>query len=154
MNLLLTRDYEGTDCTQGKLTCDGYSAETMERPWMPKDDAPCGKKGASCVPRGLYRLVPHDSEAHPKTWALVNPKLWVYHWDSDVPELQKGCARTLVLIHAANWVEELRGCVAPGRGRAIEPSGRRMVTQSRLAVVQLQAAIRWGMDIEHSLEIR
>jgi len=128
-------------------------ADTMERPWIPAVGAPCGTKGVSCVPAGTYRLVPHDSEAHPKTWALVNSALWVYHWDTDVPLQQRPLARTLVLIHSANFAAELRGCIAPGKGRAIDPSGRRMVTQSRIAMSQLQALLPWGDGIEHLLEI-
>jgi hypothetical protein len=59
-------------------------------------------------------LVPHNSEAHPDTWALVNPQLDVMHWDSEVPPDRVGRVRTTVLIHPANYVTELRGCLAPG----------------------------------------
>lgn len=153
MKLTLHRDYLGTDCTQGKLTCGDFMADTMERPWVPSPSSPCGTKGVSCVPPGTYRLVPHNSEAHPNTWALVSPALWVYHWDENVPTTQKGLARTLVLIHAANYASELRGCIAPGKGRFLEPSGRRMVTQSKIATGQLLALLPWGMDKEHLLEV-
>ncbi len=153
MKISLVRDYLGTDCSQGKLTGITYAADTMERPWVPVPNAPCGKKGVSCIPAGTYRLVPHNSEAHPRTWALVNPSLWVYHWDEDIPAAQKGLARTVVLLHSANYASELRGCIAPGKGRHVETNGRRMVTNSRIAMSQLQALLPWGMGIEHSLEI-
>lgn len=151
MNLTLIRDYKGTDCSQGKLTGGGYAAETMERPWIPHATAPCGQKGVSCVPAGIYKLVLHNSENHPRTWALVNPELWVYHWDEDVPPPEHGLARTLVLIHPANYASELRGCIAPGRARVGDPSGRKMVTQSRIAMADLQSIIAW--ENGHTLEI-
>lgn len=153
MKLTLLRDYKGPDCSLGKLSTDGFSSETMERPWVPSPSAPCGKKGVSCVPPGFYRLVPHNSEAHPMTWALVNPKLWVYHWEQEVPPEHAAFARTVVLIHVANRASELRGCIAPGRGRATEASGARMVTQSRLAMADLQAVLGWSPTTEHLLEI-
>lgn len=151
MNLTLHRDYKGDDCSQGKLTLPGFSYDTIERPWKPHPTAPCGQKGVSCVPVGTYKLVKHNSENHPRTWALVNPSLWVYHWDEDVPVGQFGIARTLVLIHPANWATELRGCIAPGRSRAVDPAGRKMVTMSRIAMAELQSVLPW--EDGHELEI-
>lgn len=151
MKLALTRDYSGADCSQGRLQLLELTLDTMERPWIPAASAPCGTKGVSCVPVGEYKLVRHNSEAHPRTWALVNHDLWVYHWDEDVPADRKGVARTLVLLHAANFAAELRGCIAPGMGRAVVGS-RRMVTQSRLAMDALQHRLSW--DDDHLLSIQ
>jgi hypothetical protein len=123
---------------------------TLERPWVPCEgiesfqapqSPPCGMKGVSCVPPGLYRLVPHNSEAHPHTVALVNPELWVYHFEEEVPPERRGIARTAVLIHPANRVEELRGCIAPGWERV-----GYTVQQSRRAFAQL--AIEWPSELE------
>ena len=150
MKLTLIRDYRGPDCSQGRIQLLDLTLDTMERPWIPAATAPCGTKGVSCVPVGEYTLVRHNSEAHPRTWALVNPDLWVYHWDEDVPPEQRGKARTLVLIHAANFAAELRGCIAPGQGRAVI-NNRRMVTHSRLAMDALQKRLSW--DDEHLLEV-
>ena len=152
MRLTLVRDYQGTDCTQGKLSLLDATWHTMERPWVPIIKAPCGRKGVSCVPPGLYRLVRHNSEGHPRVWALVNADLWVYHWDEDVPAERRGIARTVVLIHVANFASELRGCIAPGTGRAIVEGGRRMVTHSADALADLKARLSW--DDEHEIEIR
>lgn len=151
MNTTLMRDYLGRDCTVGKLAISGESFDTMERPWVPTTDAPCGRKGVSCVPAGTYQLVRHNSEAHPNTFALVNPDLWVYHWDNQVPAHQLGVARTLVLIHVANWASELRGCIAPGLGRSIDPEGRRMVTSSGAAMRKIQKLLPFAES--HTLEI-
>lgn len=151
MKLSLIRDYLGADCSQGKLTASGEVFDTMERPWVPSADGPCGRKGVSCIAPGTYRLMRHNSEAHPNTWALVNPDLWVYHWDDDVPPEQVGVARTLVLLHSANWASELRGCIAPGAGRAIDPKGRRMVTSSKVAMRRIQDMLPY--DDSHTIEI-
>lgn len=153
MKLVLRRDWSDAACSMGRMVADSFHAETMERPWVPIDAAPCGQKGVSCVPKGLYDLVVHDSEAHPRTWALVNPDLWVYHWDQDVPKPRFGLARTLVLIHAANYASELRGCIAPGKGRAIDSGNRRMVLSSRAAMAELQSLLPWSSNTKHQLEI-
>lgn len=150
MNILLTRDHCGTDCTLGRLIVNGDSFHTIERPWVFEPNAPCGKKGISCVPPGIYRLIKHTSEAHPKTWALVNPSRWVYHFDEDVPAGQHGLARTEILIHSANWAAELMGCIAPGLGR-LKDHDKWMVTASRKAMAAIQSMMTWTND--HSIEI-
>lgn len=122
----IIRDIHLPTATLGRFDFLDILLFTLERPWVPYDEVqfsgrppPCGKKGVSCVPPGIYTLEPHDTEAHPNTVALINPDLWVYHWENDVPPDQKGYARTCVLIHPANRPEELRGCIAPGTTRDI-----------------------------------
>jgi hypothetical protein len=73
--------------------------------------------------------------------ALVNEALWVYHLDEDVPAERRGYARTAVLIHPANYVAELRGCIAPGWERV-----GFTVQDSRRAFEQLRVA--WPAQIE------
>jgi hypothetical protein len=154
VRLTSIRDYLGSDCTQGILTLEsGFTAgpwQTIEPPWIPTPHAPCGLKGQSCFPEGEYKLVRHDTEAHPRTWALVNPDLWVYHWDEDVPAGRVGLARTVCLLHPANFARELKGCCAPGMVRDLDDaSGRKMVKRSAEAMRQIQAAIPW--DDSHTL---
>lgn len=136
----------------GKLSfstpVEDFAADTMERPWVPTPLCRGGASGRSCVPEGIYKLERHNSEAHPNTWALVNPDLDVVHWeDRDRPNL-----RALVLIHVANWVRELRGCIAPGFGRMVGDDGLHQVTQSRRAMIELKRLLPYSD--EHSLEIR
>jgi hypothetical protein len=118
---------------------------TIERPWAPIDAAPCGQKGISCIPAGTYRLEPHNTEQHKNVWALVNPSLWVYHLESDVPKPRLGLARTAVLIHIANWASELRGCIALGKSRA-KVDGLWMVKNSADAVNELRMALAGQFD--------
>lgn len=151
MILTLTRDYQDTTCSQGILKIGDHLFQTMERPWISQAHAPCGRKGVSCIPPGVYQLFRHNTEAHPHTFALVNPTKWVYHFDEDVPVNQVGLARTCVLIHAANYASELRGCIAPGMARSVD-GARRMVTNSRMAMTEILSLLPW-VGGEHTLEI-
>lgn len=141
----IVRDYRDPRCTLGVLAVNGLKIQTLERSWVPSPLGLCGTKGVSCVPAGEYKLVPHNSEAHPKVWALVNPALGVYHWDADVPA---GCAiaRTVALIHAANYPEELRGCIATGKQR-VKANGAWWISQSRDALNELRNALQSSYDI-------
>jgi hypothetical protein len=145
--LTLFRESSSSFATLGYFDTSPHRIFTLERPWVPAspfaadDFIVCGRKGVSCVPPGLYRLVPHNTEAHPHTVALVNPDLWVYHLDDDVPSHQRGYARTAVLIHPANYVAELRGCIAPGWAR-----DGNTVLESRRAFAQL--ALDWPRELE------
>jgi uncharacterized protein DUF5675 len=152
VRLTLARDYADSVCTLGTLSLESGSRmppfQTIEPPWMPVPAAPCGLKGRSCLPPGRYLLMRHDSELHPRTWALVAPELWVYHWDTSVPAGQRGRARTLSLIHIANYAGELRGCIGIGKLRATDGLGRRMVQRSADAMRDLQDLLPWTDDHE------
>jgi hypothetical protein len=127
------------------LNANGRSWQTLERPWVASELNACGMKGISCVPVGTYKLVPHNSEAHPKVWALINPTLGVYHWDDDVP-ITCSLARTMVLIHAANYPEELRGCIAVGKSRA-KANGVWWIQRSRDALNELRSAVQASYEL-------
>jgi Family of unknown function (DUF5675) len=150
VNLLLTRDQPPPPaCTLGVFTVADLVLNTMERPWVP--DPTGGAGGApliSCVPPGLYQLVLHDTPEHPKTWALVNHELGVYHEPGDIPEGTIG--RYACLIHPGNYAADVEGCIAPGMTR--EWNGVLwMVTSSQVAMRQLQAAVPWTTG--HTLQI-
>jgi hypothetical protein len=145
MNLFLTRDFRDPTVTLGTLSVNDYRWQTLERPWIASGLSIAGTKGVSCVPAGIYKLVPHNSESHPKVWALVNPVLQVYHWDQDVPKPMLGIARTTVLIHSANYASELRGCIAPGKER--KKNGVWGVFRSRDALNELRNAMGSSYDL-------
>lgn len=148
MNLALKREStRSPDCTLGLLHVGDHQFSTIERPWIPAPVGAGGTKGISCVPRGLYRLVRHNTEAHPETWALVNEDLDVFHH----PRPDKPYARSAVLIHPANFAHELRGCVAPGMRTTRDAEGRFMVADSRRAMRLIQTLVPW-ID-GHTLEI-
>lgn len=137
--LSLLRDINHSSVTLGWLSFGTRKWATIERPFI---ICPHGGKGGlkskSCVPVGEYRLYPHDTEAFPKVWALVNPSLDVYHFPHDVPKMRQDVARTAVLIHVANWVHELRGCIALGTSRQKDGADSWMVKNSRDAINQLR----------------
>lgn len=73
------------------------------------------KRNVSCIPAGVYKLIPHISRRKNKKvgglcYAIVNEEIGVYHYP-DPKAIRFGC-----LIHIANWPIELEGCVAPGMG--------------------------------------
>lgn len=143
MNFTLTRAIDNGVCTLGTMQVSGSLLQTLERPWIPSLDSPGGTKGVSCVPPGTYRLVRHDTEAHPRSFALVNEDLGVYHYA--IPPGKAG--RTACLIHVANWVTELRGCIALGMDR-----GENSIARSRVAVDRFYRAALW-LDDTHTLTI-
>lgn len=153
MILTLTRDSRDDACTLGTLMASNSVVrtwQTIERPWVTMPGTPAGKKGFSCIPAGSYRLLPHTSEAHPNVWALVNPMLDVYHYDEDVPINKRGLARTVVLIHPANFASELEGCIAPGKSR-MKTSGVWAVYQSRDAINEIRNVL--GAYVDNSVNI-
>lgn len=136
--------------TLGNLYVGRRAFATIERPWVRAAKGRGGKKGVSCVPAGVYQLVAHNSESFGRVWALVNPDLDVYHQEAHVPAAKRGIARTAVLIHTANWVEELRGCIAPGLKHAKTERGD-MVASSRAAMAAIRELMTWPG--KHTLEI-
>lgn len=78
--------------TLGGLIFDNVLiAVTVERPWKNNE------RQKSCIPVGEYRCVP---ENHPTK--------------KQVFRLQKVPNRDGILIHIANSVTEIQGCIAPG----------------------------------------
>lgn len=152
MIITLTRDSQqpAAYCTLGIMEVNGRGKfHTVERPWIPVPDAPCGHQQTSCVGVGLYRLEPRETEARGKHWILSSAALHVYRMPGDVPT--GVYARTLVLIHAANWAHELLGCIAPGKSRSIM-DGEWGVTQSRAAMNEIRTLIGNTYDLQ--LEIK
>jgi len=125
----------------GSLTFDSVALYTIERPWLPTD--PGGMPEESCVPAGRYDLVTHIRRNGDIVRALVNPGLGVYYLKGDRPN---SVGRYLILIHAANWVHQIVGCIAPGYGRK-----GKMVTNSRKAMSLL---MNWLSDDEAEIVIR
>lgn len=138
MYLSLTRDTATQAFTMGSLAAGGVEFQTIERPWIAASPGQGGAHGISCVPPGLYQLVLHDSEDHPKTFALVNPDLDVYHEPGDVPQPKRAFARTAILIHPGNRASDVQGCIALGLSRGIG-----CVTQSRDAFDRFQQIVPW-----------
>jgi hypothetical protein len=147
VEITLTRDMRTEGETIGWLRYNVKKWATIERTWVPSVLTPAGEKGVSCLPCGEFRIEAHDSEAHPKSFALVNHALDVYHWPHEVPAAKRSYARTVCLIHPANWAHELRGCVAPGKERKYDQSkGRWEVRHSRDAMNEIRSLLMSSTD--------
>lgn len=86
--------------------------DTLELPWK------MNQRNISCIPEGVYQAEKYESEKHGKCFHV-----------KDVEN------RTGILIHPANFVRELRGCIAPGLSHAdIDQDGIIDVTSSRKAM--------------------
>lgn len=120
MILRLKRDAETQASTPGMLTVATEAGErfwfTIEQPW--RDN----QKGVSCVPMGLYELVPYLSPTHGATWCLHNPPLGIYAGFG--PRAAPPGGRDFCELHSANWARQLEGCIALGiEGRPLyDPS--------------------------------
>jgi hypothetical protein len=88
--------------TFGELTHNGFSCKTIEREWL--DNKPF----VSCIPAGEYKLIPHTRPNGDEVYAIVNESTGIYQYPN--PKAK----RDLILIHKANIMTELAGCIAPG----------------------------------------
>lgn len=99
-NLSMIRDIHQDRQTKGRLfVLDEnlqavFSCFTLELPWKEN------RQNISCIPVGRYQVVPRYSEKYSHHLHIL-----------DVP------GREWILIHEANYVHQLRGCIAVGRER-------------------------------------
>ena len=136
---ILWRRQEGDQGTLGVLSGSGLSpTHIMEPPWRGN------RRNRSCIPAGLYEVVPHLSPRHRRCLLVTQ-----------VP------GRSHILFHAGNlggdvergWHTHTQGCLLPGlrRGRLVV-DGRRQaaVLASRTAFRQL---MDWAAGRPFELEI-
>jgi hypothetical protein len=142
VDLKLTRLFTGPDCSEGSIWLPDHVLYTLELPWIAEEGFPGGWPDRSCVPAGKYDLVLHDTAKHPRTFALSNPDLGVIHEpDSDHPNYRTAC-----LIHVANTVQDLEGCIGVGMTHA--PG---FIGSSGIAFAYFRQALPWVAG--HSLTI-
>lgn len=138
----------GLPCTLGVLKVSGLKFQTIERPWVPNTHGgKSGEKFQSCVAPGLYRLERFSRPSGERVFILSNPLLDVYQHDTDVPKGMEQSARTLVLVHTANYVEDVVGCIGPGLSRFYD--GRRwMIQESKAAMKIIRDVVGNDLDIK------
>lgn len=114
------------DATHGHLTADGFSCWTVELPW--KDNA----QDESCIPAGTYKVTKHKSPKHGHCLKI-----------HDVP------GREDILIHVANYVRQLLGCIGVGMSIG-DMDGDKVpdVGSSRKALNELMAVLPDETTIE------
>lgn len=125
--------------TEGVLVMpNGELLNTIEQPWVPNPNgAKGGKPFHSCIPDGIYRLLPWKRPSGALVWLMFNPELGVHKLPSDHTF---GYERDLCLWHVANFVTDIQGCVGPGRGRVIMRN--RKTGNYELSVASSSAAMR------------
>lgn len=134
MNITLQRTLQSSECTEGMIVLDSAVIYSLELPWVPEDGFPGGFPDRSCVPAGLYDLALHDTAKHPKTFALVNRSLGVIH----EPDPAFPNARVACLIHVANTVADLEGCIGIGIGH-----GACYISSSGIAFSYFRKDVPW-----------
>lgn len=154
MNLLLERfSYAPTE-TEGDLHIEGYSFSTMERPWIPWSMSG-GKPFASCVPDGVYVLEPFLRNNSENVYSLRSEENGVFVTKEQADAA--GGGRYACLLHSANFVYQVVGCIAPGMSRGLlsnRSSGayERAVLNSAEAIRIIRGLLR---DVgTHQLTIR
>jgi hypothetical protein len=112
--LSLVRTNFGTQQTEGELFVLDENAQvlfqcfTLELPWL--NNLP----QKSCIPAGRYKIVPRFSAKYKNHLHIL-----------DVPN------RSWILIHEANYVHQLLGCIAVGKARRhLNGDGLRDITDS------------------------
>ena len=137
--------------TEGVLILDdGTTFNTIEQPWMPNPNGALGGKPFhSCVPDGMYRLMPHESKSKGAVFIFWNEKLGVYKFPQDH---MKDYGRDVCYLHKANWAFQLEGCVAPGLARrCMAPRSaavaQNAVTSSGAAMTRLLQELGNGQHI-------
>lgn len=134
--IILERFCYSDAVTLGNMRLDGgQEICTLERPWL--DGMPGGVSRESCVPDGEYELVPHTRQNGDEVFALRNPDCHVYYTEDERGDKP---GRFLILIHSANWVSQIVGCIAPGMSRNKLMSDAAKVNSSRIAVGHIMAA--------------
>ncbi len=140
--LILERfNYSETE-TEGRLWLNANEfVYTLERPWI--DGVPGGMPFESCVPDGEYMLIQHQRPNGDRVFALRNPDLSVFYTKQ---ERGNEPGRYLILLHSANYISQIVGCIAPGMLRTIYEN-QRMVRSSREAMRKIMARKYTSIDI-------
>lgn len=106
-------DLEQGDRQFGVMLVDGTPLCSLERPWLPSGEFPDGEPMESCVPAGLYNIIKEFSPKYGKgMYYLINEDIGIYLRKEDRQEEWQrwGC-----MLHPANWVKQINGCVALGK---------------------------------------
>ena len=107
---------------------DAFYCDTLELPWKDNEHA------VSCIPKGEYQCRKVGPSPH-----IPYPHIWI----TDVPD------REGVKIHVANFVSQLRGCIAVGTGLAdLNHDGRMDVVASKQTLTRLMTFLPEEFKLE------
>lgn len=107
-----------------------FDAKTMEL------DMDGNKEGESCIPYGTYELIPLKNRPDHVKFSMQNYGYFPY-LVKNVPN------RTGILLHHANFYDDLLGCVAPGESfYDIDSDGHKDVTNSIATMKELNKVVK------------
>ena len=101
MEFLLTRFAYGEMGTFGKLEGPNFTCYTVEDPWNNNEP------NKSCIPEGVYQAKRTSRPKHGNTFVLINE-------DLKIAEFPKLGMRDSCLIHVANTIIDVEGCIGLG----------------------------------------
>jgi len=140
-NLLLTRNAFTPWGVFGELQFPtGEVFYTIERPWLNNEAY------VSCIPDGVYTLEKRHSPVVHRTSGGAYQEGWEV---TDVP------GRTFIMLHPANWMDDLAGCIGVGKRYAVTQNKKAQwvpsVLDSRAAFKEVMTLMDecndWIMDI-------
>ena len=89
------------------------------------------EKRVSCIPKGTYKVMKRYSDKHKNHFQIL-----------DVPN------RSFILIHSANYVYQLLGCIAVGKNKIdINGDGLDDVTESKTIMTKLYELLPDNFDL-------
>lgn len=128
MNIKVQRIKDNGNQTTGTMSAGEFSCATLELPW--KDN----NRGISCIPKGLYNWIKVVATA-----AIPYPHILILSVAN----------RDGVCIHRANYVRQLKGCIAVGEKHIdIDGNGELDVTNSTKTFESLMAILPENGTIE------
>lgn len=134
MLITINRLRMDTTGTLSEVSVDNNRFMGIEKPW--RDNAPF----VSCIPAGIYTLVPYSSNKYPDVYAFEGGSVSI----KETPPAK----RYKCLIHVANWGRQVQGCL--GLGLAELKGGELGVSRSRDAISELRQILG---EYEHKVVI-
>jgi hypothetical protein len=102
-----------------------FEAVSLELPFK------ANMRNISAIPKGTYKVMPRESEKYGKHFEILNVK-----------------GRDYILIHPANYYNQLRGCIALGSYfYDINADGEHDITNSRRTIKALLNAAPQGFEL-------
>jgi hypothetical protein len=134
--VILKRFAYTPDGTFGKIYIGDQSWFTVERPWV--NNAPF----ISCIPEGEYKLQWYTSPKFGTTLAVIGGTVSLF------PDSKS--KRSAILVHPANTMDDLQGCIGLGTSRGVVRN-KWAVVNSGSAVTQFQNALKGLNNVNFSV---
>jgi len=128
---IVRQDVTASKGTPGIVNVGGKVFHTLEQPSL--GNLPF----KSCIPNGVYQLVPWQSKKYGDCYVAVNEDLNVFHSESSEGRPADGRFKCL-FFHRGNYVKNFQGCSGAGYSYIAKLD---MVTSTRKACKELNKLI-------------